>query len=224
MKGLKYNGKHSRKRDSDDFKDSNIRGWKVHISLHKGAERDGREKRTLHHALPDEKSGELLRRRFYKRTHPESYERTGIEVLLSSESFSKVTATRLSTRGLLVDTDNLEFLENEIFEQVNTEDTEVIIAWGNSHLTSKAVNTAKKRILEIWTKTHPAVTLKQIVADGLPKEISGVHPLYMGIRHSNAKWKLGTFPTKKELKILAERERGGKKNNGVHINRRMVFA
>ncbi len=125
--------------------------------------------------------------------------------------FSKVTATRLSTRGLLVDTDNLEFLENEIFEQVNTEDTEVIIAWGNSHLTSKAVNTAKKRILEIWTKTHPAVTLKQIVADGLPKEISGVHPLYMGIRHSNAKWKLGTFPTKKELKILAERERGGKK-------------
>lgn len=125
--------------------------------------------------------------------------------------FSKVTATRLSTRGLLVDTDNLEFLENEIFEQVNTEDTEVIIAWGNSHLTSKAVNTAKKRILEIWTKIHPAVALKQIVADGLPKEVSGVHPLYMGIRHSNAKWKLGTFPTKKELKILAERERGGKK-------------
>lgn len=125
--------------------------------------------------------------------------------------FSKVTATRLSTRGLLVDTDNLEFLEKEIFEQVNTEDTEVIIAWGNSHLTSKAVNTAKKRILEIWTKTHPAVALKQIVADGLPKEISGVHPLYMGIRHSNAKWKLGTFPTKKELKIFAERERGGKK-------------
>lgn len=124
--------------------------------------------------------------------------------------FSKVTATRLSTRGLLVDTDNLGFLENEIFEQVNTEDTEVIIAWGNSHLTSKAVNTAKKRILEIWTKTHPTVALKQIVIDGLPKEVSGVHPLYMGIRHSNSKWKLGTFPAKKELKILAERERGGK--------------
>lgn len=124
--------------------------------------------------------------------------------------FSKVTATRLSTRGLLVDTDNLEFLENEIFEQVNTEDTEVIIAWGNSHLTSKAVNTAKKRILEIWTKIHPAVALKQIVTDGLPKEVSGVHPLYMGIRYSNAKWRLGTFPTKRELQILAERERGGK--------------
>lgn len=124
--------------------------------------------------------------------------------------FSKVTATRLSTRGLLVDTDNLGFLENEIFEQVNTEDTEVIIAWGNSHLTSKAVNTAKKRILEIWTKTHPTVALKQIVTDGLPKEVSGVHPLYMGIQHSNSKWKLGTFPAKKELKILAERERGGK--------------
>lgn len=134
----------------------------------------------------------------------------GLKSYSVANLFSKVTATRLSTRGLLVDTDNLEFLENEIFEQVNTEDTEVIIAWGNSHLTSKAVNTAKKRILEIWTKTHPTVALKQIVTDGLPKEVSGVHPLYMGIRHSNAKWKLGTFPTKKELKILAERERGGK--------------
>ena len=134
----------------------------------------------------------------------------GLKSYSVANLFSKVTATRLSTRGLLVDTDNLEFLENEIFEQVNTEDTEVIIAWGNSHLTSKAVNTAKKRILEIWTKIHPAVVLKQIVTDGLPKEVSGVHPLYMGIRYSNAKWRLGTFPTKRELKILAERERGGK--------------
>lgn len=125
--------------------------------------------------------------------------------------FSKVTATRLSTRGLLPDDDNLEYLENEVFAKTDIAETDVIIAWGNSNQTSHTVNTVKKKVLKMWTSYHPENTLKQITAEGMPKEVAGAHPLYMGIRFNNAKWKLETYPYKKELKKLSEREVGGKK-------------
>lgn len=125
--------------------------------------------------------------------------------------FSTVTSSRLSTKGLLLDTENLEFLDKEIFSEINTDTTEVIIAWGNSHLTSKAVNTMKKQVLELWFKRHGTVALKQLTTDKLPKETAGAHPLYMGIRFNNSNWKLGMFPTKKELKTLSEKEKTSSK-------------
>lgn len=54
--------------------------------------------------------------------------------------FSHVVRKRLSTRGLTIDEENLQFIKTEIFEKYDSEKDIVIIAWGNSHETSQAVN------------------------------------------------------------------------------------
>lgn len=132
--------------------------------------------------------------------------------------FSKVTKSRLSVKGLTVDTENLEYIEKEIFSKIDTDNTVVIIAWGNSHLTSKAVNRSKQRVLESWLALHPDEKLYQLTADGMDKDNYGVHPLYMGIRYSNAEWKLSSFPVKKVLEQFQKEEESKaeeKKNNKV---------
>ena len=120
--------------------------------------------------------------------------------------FSKVTQSRLSVKGLAVDNVNLEYIEKEVFSKTDVENTVVVIAWGNSHLTSKAVNLSKQKVLESWLALHPEEKLYQLTADGMDKDNYGVHPLYMGIRYSNAIWKLSPYPVKKALEQFRKEE------------------
>ena len=115
--------------------------------------------------------------------------------------FSKVTQSRLSLAGLEVDEDNMEFIQERVFSNLS-DDSKVVIAWGNTQQTSPVIMKSKQRILELWEKEQPSGTLYQLTADGLPKDNLGVHPLYMGIRYSQACWKLATYPYKKILKEL----------------------
>lgn len=119
--------------------------------------------------------------------------------------FSTVTQSRLSTRGLLPDAENLEFIRKNIFTKAADKNTIVVIAWGNSHLTSHAVNEAKKQIIELWLETNTQVPLYQLTANGLEKNIIGVHPLHLGIRYSNSVWEFTMFPHQKALKELDKR-------------------
>jgi len=43
------------------------------------------------------------------------------------------------------------------------------------------------------------------VVDGLRNDNIGVHPLFLGIRHSNSKWKLVDYPYQKVSEELARR-------------------
>jgi hypothetical protein len=115
--------------------------------------------------------------------------------------FSKVTQSRLSLAGLEVDEGNMEFIQERVFANLS-DDSKVVIAWGNTQQTSPVIMKSKQRILELWEKEQPSGTPYQLTADGLPKDNLGVHPLYMGIRYSQACWKLATYPYKKILKEL----------------------
>lgn len=116
--------------------------------------------------------------------------------------FSHVVKKRLSTRGLKVDRTNLQYIQKEIFEKYNPEEEMVIIAWGNSHESSQAVNSAKKILLEMWMKLHPTEKLYHFTVVGKEIDGDGIHPLYLGIRYGNGEWKLSQYPIKKVLKEL----------------------
>ena len=115
--------------------------------------------------------------------------------------FSKVTQSRLSLAGLEVDEGNMEFIQERVFANLS-DDSKVVIAWGNTQQTSPVIMKSKQRILELWEKEQPSGTLYQLTADGLSKDNIGVHPLYMGIRYCQAHWKLAAYPYKKILKEL----------------------
>lgn len=127
--------------------------------------------------------------------------------------FSTVTQSKLSTKGLTLDTDNLNYIKDKVFKGLDENKDKVIVAWGNSHQTSKVVNQAKLEILKIWTETHKEGKLYQLTADGLEKSNTGVHPLYMGIRFSNAKWSLAEYPQESARKALEEPLKQNKEQN-----------
>ena len=85
--------------------------------------------------------------------------------------FSTVTQSKLSTKGLALDTDNLNYIRDKVFKGLDENKDKVIVAWGNSHQTSKVVNQAKLEILKMWIETHKDRKLYQLTADGLEEAI-----------------------------------------------------
>lgn len=63
--------------------------------------------------------------------------------------FSKVTQSRLSLSGLDLDKENMVFIQERIFKNL-TDDSKVVIAWGNTQQNSPVVMKSKQRILELW--------------------------------------------------------------------------
>lgn len=118
--------------------------------------------------------------------------------------FSTVTQSRLSMRGLEVDEENMTFLKEQIFSKLKDGKTKVVVAWGNSQQNSPVVYKSKQRILELWKETCPDTSLYQIEASGMKNQTSGTHPLFLGIRYSNAKWILKPYPLENALKIIKE--------------------
>lgn len=130
--------------------------------------------------------------------------------------FSKVTQSRLSLSGLTLDEENMVFIQERIFKNLS-DDLKVVIAWGNTQQNSPVIMKSKQRILELWDVEQPSRSLYQLTVEGLTKDNPGVHPLYMGIRHSQGFWKLTAYPHKRVLKeIKAQLE--AKKTKGKDSN------
>lgn len=115
--------------------------------------------------------------------------------------FSKVTQSRISLSGLTLDEENMVFIQEQIFKNFSN-DSKVVIAWGNTQQNSPVIMKSKQRILELWDVEQPQGTLYQLTVEGLTKDNLGVHPLYMGIRHSQGFWKLTAYPHKRVLKEI----------------------
>ena len=118
--------------------------------------------------------------------------------------FAQVTQSRLSLAGLTVDEENMDYIKETVFSSL-TDDSKVVIAWGNSQQNSPVICQSKQRILELWESEQPSRPLYQLTVDGMKNDNIGVHPLFLGIRHSQSYWKLVEYPRKKILKDLIER-------------------
>lgn len=115
--------------------------------------------------------------------------------------FSKVIQGRMSTRGLTVDTDNMEYI-NKLMGDNKFQKSKFIVAWGNSMLSSQAVCDSKYEIFSMFKKHCPKNKLYQLTAIGKQVDSNTApHPLYLGIRANTATWGLTEFKlTEKMLK------------------------
>lgn len=115
--------------------------------------------------------------------------------------FSKITHSRMSTRGLECDTDNISYLE-EIMKSKEMKDYKVILAYGSSMAKSKACNETKTKLLRLYKKYVPDGKLYQITTDNMElKNEIAPHILYMGIRYNNAKWRLEEIKSIKNIVV-----------------------
>lgn len=104
--------------------------------------------------------------------------------------FSKVVSARPSSRGLVIDSDNMDFIEKSVFSDTNLKNQKFIVAWGNSMESSKAVTESKKQIIEAYLKRLTKGKIYQIVCPERGIVDGASHPLFLGIRAKTAKWRL----------------------------------
>ena len=114
--------------------------------------------------------------------------------------FSKVVNSRISSRGLQVDQDNMKFIEEVILSDKDLNKHHFVVAWGESMSSSKAVNESKKYIIEMYLKKLPKGKVEQIVCPQRQIVSGASHPLFLGIRAKTATWSLMQFDTKEILK------------------------
>jgi hypothetical protein len=115
---------------------------------------------------------------------------TDLNELRMINLFSKVTEGKFSSKGLVIDVDNIRYIES-IFNGKDFQEYKFIIVWGNSLTSSYACQKSKYEILKMLKETNPDATVYQINFAG--SEDIGVdfaHPLFLGIRGSKEKWKL----------------------------------
>lgn len=104
--------------------------------------------------------------------------------------FSKVVSARPSSRGLTIDNENMNFIENSILSDKDLKNQKFIVAWGNSMESSAAVTESKKEIIEAYLKRLPKGKIYQIVCPERGIVDGASHPLFLGIRAKTAKWRL----------------------------------
>lgn len=110
--------------------------------------------------------------------------------------FSKVVSARPSSRGLTIDNENMNFIENSILSDKDLKAQKFIVAWGNSMESSKAVTESKKQIIEAYLKRLPKGKIYQIVCPERGIVDGASHPLFLGIRAKTAKWRLMEYNPK----------------------------
>lgn len=107
--------------------------------------------------------------------------------------FSMVVSTKISSRGLSVDEDNMKYIE-KLMKEPDFKKCKFIVAWGNSMVTSKAVQLSKINVFNLYKKHCPKNRIYQLTTVGrvLDSDIAP-HPLYLGIRANNSVWGLKEF-------------------------------
>lgn len=104
-----------------------------------------------------------------------------------------VNSGKLSTRGLQIDTDNMEYID-KLMSTKEFKSSKFIIAWGNSLLSCAAINDSKQKIFEIFNKHCPKNKLHQLTTIGLTLDSDiAPHPLYVGIRCGDFQWGLKEY-------------------------------
>ena len=102
--------------------------------------------------------------------------------------FSKVTKTKMSTRGLTMDADNMNFLKERIAQLPNAK---IIISWGSSMQNCPAVIESKVEFFKMIEEIRPKDTLWQLDVDDSEEE--AIHILFAGIRYNNQQWGLTNY-------------------------------
>ena len=126
-------------------------------------------------------------------------EELGIYDLRVTNLFSRVCSSRMSTRNIEIDTENLAYIEG-IMKEENAKSYDWIIAWGSSMSSSIVANQSKHQILLKLQKHLPSVKPKQFTVDNIDiQNEKGVHPLYLGIYYKNKAWKLQDYVLPKEI-------------------------
>ena len=101
--------------------------------------------------------------------------------------FSKVVKTKLSSKGLEVDEENMQYIENEIMKQKDFKDKKFILAYGSSMQSCKACTESKEIILKLFKKHNPKGKMYQLATESTSTE-KYPHPLWLGIRCKFSKW------------------------------------
>lgn len=137
-------------------------------------------------------------------------EELGISRLRMVNLFSKVCTSRMSTRNIEIDSDNIAYIEG-IMKEENAKSYDWIIAWGSSMSTCEVANKSKYQISYMLQKYLPSVKPKQFTVDNMEiQNDKGTHPLYMGINYKNQVWKLQEYTLSKEVLDSGKREQEGK--------------
>lgn len=110
--------------------------------------------------------------------------------------FSKVVSARPSSRGLTIDNENMNFIENSILSDKDLKNQKFIVAWGNSMESSRAVNEIKRKVINLYLKKLPKGKIYQIVCPERGIADGASHPLYLGIRAKTALWRLMEYNPK----------------------------
>lgn len=107
--------------------------------------------------------------------------------------FSMVVSTKISSKGLIVDEDNMKYID-KLMKEPDFKKRKFIVAWGNSMVTSKAVQLSKLNVFNRYKKHCPKNRIYQLTTVGRVLESDvAPHPLYLGIRANNAVWGLKEF-------------------------------
>lgn len=107
--------------------------------------------------------------------------------------FSKVVQGKMSVRGLQIDKENMKYIDS-LMADSKFQNNKLIIAWGNSMLTSQAVIDSKSEIFTMLKKYCPKNKLYQLAAIGKQVDSNiAPHPLYLGIRAADSTWGLQEF-------------------------------
>lgn len=112
--------------------------------------------------------------------------------------FSKITDSRMSSRNLMVDEENMNYIESR-FKDKKFATTKLILAWGSSLEHSDAAQLSKKRIIQMYMKYHPNKPMYELTAEGMSDTLHCIHPLYLGVNTSHAKWSLTEYQPPKDL-------------------------
>ena len=118
--------------------------------------------------------------------------------------YSKVFSEKPTVSQLSEDDNNLSYIE-EILEEQDIGGYDIVIAWGNTLISHRQTIQAKTDLLNMIKEKGLAEQVKCIVTDNLKAD--GVHPLYLGLRHSKDVWSLQPFPLEKVLDELESMEK-----------------
>ncbi|MBQ9631405.1 MAG: DUF1643 domain-containing protein [Lachnospiraceae bacterium] len=99
-----------------------------------------------------------------------------------------------------VDDKNLKYVMDVLKKLQDSCD--IVIAWGNSHTTSKVVNESKRQLLENL-QTLKKASASQIVAEHMLTESAGTHILFLGLRYADDTWMLEDYPIADELERIS---------------------
>ena len=126
--------------------------------------------------------------------------------------FSMVVSTKLSSKGLAVDEDNMKYID-KLMKEPDFKKRKFIVAWGNSMVTSKAVQLSKLNVFNLYKKHCPKNRIYQLTTVGRVLESDvAPHPLYLGIRAKNTVWGLKEFKITDSITTVKEVVKAKKKS------------